>query len=462
MRRLFINLLMAAVLYPSVSLAGGIVTNTNQSASFIRKPVQDAVIDATGTYYNPAGLVFLEEGFHLSLSNQTISQTRTITSTLPLMSRKKFEGGVSAPLFPTVYAVYKTGNLAFSFGVNPIGGGGSATFDDGLPSFEQQVAVLPPTLTDLGLETTQYSMNAAFDGSSLNWGIQFNTSYAINEMIGVSAGVRYVIANNSYTGYLRNIMIDPIHPLNPAGPGNMTSAPVFFSTLSEAAPDEETTNLMAGLAHRTSDKELDATQAGSGFTPVVGLNIKFSDDFNVALKYEHKTSIIMTNATTIDDVGMYPDKAEVAADMPAMLAFGASYSVLPQLRISGGVHYYFDKSADYGKSLPNDEIIDNNFWEAAFGFEYALNRNLILSTGYLRTQTGVNDLYHSDLSHSLSTNSIGGGAKYMINSNLGINLGVMSTMYEAHTKSFTMSNINYDEIYDRVALTFAIGVDVKF
>ncbi|TVQ19026.1 MAG: aromatic hydrocarbon degradation protein [Bacteroidetes bacterium] len=518
MRRFFINLLMAVVLYPSLSLAGGIVTNTNQSASFIRKPVQDAVIDATGTYYNPAGLVFLEEGFHLSLSNQTISQTRTITSTFPGMARTEFEGGVSAPLFPTVYAVYKTGDLAFSFGVNPIGGGGSATFDDGLPSFEQQVAVLPPMLSAAGIGTTQYSMNAAFDGSSLNWGIQVNASYAINEMIGVSAGVRYVIANNSYTGHLRDVRINPMHPLNAEGPGNMISAPVFFSTLSAAAggaaqsmqpiidggggiftldqlvnagfltPAEaaqlagglgasyntsmtaaqvqEAYNanaaLMGGYAQATSDMQLDASQSGSGIVPVVGLNIKFSDDFNVALKYEHKASITMTNSTTIDDVGMYPDGLEVAADMPAMLAVGASYRVLPQLRISGGVHYYFDKSADYGKSLPNDEVIDNNFWEAAFGFEYALNRSLILSAGYLRTQTGVNDKYHSDLSHSLSTNSIGGGAKYMINPNLGINVGVMSTMYEAHTKSFTMQNISYNENYDRVALTFAIGVDVKF
>lgn len=518
MRRIFINLLMVVVLFPSVSLAGGIVTNTNQSASFIRKPVQDAVIDATGAYYNPAGLVFLQDGFHLSLSNQTISQTRTISSTFPGMAKTEFEGGVSAPLFPTVYAVYKTGALAFSFGFNPIGGGGSATFDDGLPSFEQQVAVLPPMLSAAGIETTQYSMDAAFDGSSLNWGIQLNASYAINEMIGVSAGVRYVMANNSYTGHLRDIRINPMHPLNAEGPGNMISAPVFFSTLSAAAggaaqsiqpiidggygdatldqlvtagaltPAEaaqlagglgpaydgsmtaaevqqaymENSATMSGYAQATSDKQLDASQSGTGIVPVVGLNLKFSDDLNVAIKYEHKAAITMTNSTTIDDVGMYPDGVEVGADMPAMLAVGASYRVLPQLRLSGGVHYYFDKSADYGKSLSNEEVIDNNFWEAAFGFEYTLNNNLLLSAGYLRTQTGVNDKYHSDLSHSLSTNSFGGGAKYMINPNLGINFGVMSTLYESYTKSFSMQTLNYNETYERVALTFAIGLDVKF
>lgn len=518
MKRFFMNLLLAAVLYPAATLAGGIVTNTNQSASFIRKPVQDAVISAAGTYYNPAGLAFLEDGFHLSLSNQTISQTRTINSTFPGMARTEFEGGVNAPLFPTVYAVYKTGDLAFSFGFNPIGGGGSATFDDGLPSFEQQVAVLPPMLTAAGIETTQYSMDASFEGSSLNWGMQLNASYAINEMIGVSAGLRYVVANNSFAGEFRDIRINPKHPLNAEGSGNMVSAPVFFNTLSVAAtgasdqvqliidnggadytleqlvnagflePNDATmleeglgeaydsnmtaaqiqeaynhnAALMSGYAQSTSDMQLDASQSGSALIPVIGLNLKFSDDFNVAIKYEHKAAITLENATTIDDPGMYPDGEEVASDMPAMLALGASYRVLPQLRLSGGFHYYFDKSADYGKLLSNEEIIDNNFWEAAFGFEYALNERLALSAGYLRTQTGVNDLYHSDLSHSLSTNSVGGGARYMLSPNVGLNLGVMTTLYEPHTKDYTIENINYSETYERVALTFAVGFDVKF
>ncbi len=517
MRNLINYLLLVVLFFPATAMAGGIVTNTNQSASFIRKPVQDAVLDATGTYYNPAGLAFLADGFHFSLSNQTISQTRTINSTFPGMARTEFEGGVSAPLFPSVYAVYKSGNFAYSFGFNPIGGGGSATFDNGLPSFEQQVAVLPPLLTSAGIETSQYSMNAAFDGSSLNWGIQFNASYAINEMIAVSAGVRYVIANNSYTGHLRDVMINPMHPLNAEGAGNMIAAPVFFSTLSAAASGasqsiqpiidgggsdytlpqlvnfgfltqeeadmlagglgpayssdmtaaqvqtayNQNATLMSGYAQATSDMELDATQSGSGIVPVIGINLKFSDDFNMAIKYEHKASITLTNSTTVDDVGMYPDGEEMAADMPAMLAVGASYKALPQLRLSGGFHYYFDKSADYGKALPNEDIIDNNFWEAAFGLEYAVTENFLLSAGYLRTQTGVNDKYHSDLSHSLSTNSIGAGLKYMVNPNMGINLGVMNTMYESYTKSFGATGFNYDESYERKALTFAIGLDLK-
>lgn len=518
MNKRVINFLLVAMLLPFSAWAGGLVTNTNQSASFIRKPVQDAVIDATGTYYNPAGLAFLEDGFHLSLSNQTIFQTRTIGSTFPGIANNEFEGSVSAPLFPTVYAVYKTGPLAISFGLNPIGGGGSANFENGLPSLNQDFATFATTFSAQSGIPTSYSIDAAFDGSSLNWGFQLNGSYALNEVFSVSAGVRFITANNTYTGHLRNVMINPMHPLNPNGAGNMVAAPLFFTTLAGAATatstnlqgfvdanvggltlqqlvqlgqlDQNTANQIAGglgnnyneamtiiqiqgayqalatqmggLAAFTQDafrdRALDASQSGFGIAPIMGINIRFSDDLNVGIKYEHRASITMTNKTVVDDVGMYPDGVETANDMPSMLSVGVSYRPMSPLTLSAGMHYYFDKSADYGKSLPNDQIIDNNFYELAFGAEYYIGNGISLSAGFLRTQTGVNELWHSDLSHSLSTNSIGAGLKYQINNNIAVNAGFMNTMYETHTKSFT----GYTETYDRVARTFAIGLDFKF
>jgi len=543
MKKLLVSALLAALCIPAHIMAGGLVTNTNQSASFIRKPVQDAVIDVTGTYYNPAGLAFLENGFHLSLNNQSVSQTRTINSTFPNLGRKDFEGTVSAPLFPTVYAVYKTGNLALSLGFNPIGGGGSANFEDGLPSFEQRVAVLPAMLSAQGIATSEYSMDAAFNASSIYWGFQVNGSYAVNDVLSFSLGLRYVMANNTYEGNLSRIMVNPNMQAFGANYNgtNMVLASAFFTdaaatltgwnagslqyagaiqniisldaanalvNLAEAtsvglndtqiaqiqgllmAAGQDPSNIatmnlitaqtilnlaapgfaekavaMGVYANETSDKKLEASQSGSGISPIVGMNIKFNDDLNFAVKYEHKASITLTNATTIDDVNMFPNNAEVAADMPSLLSMGLSYRATSALRLSTGFHYYFDKNADYGKSLPNDQIIDKNFWEAAAGLEYYIGSGLSLSAGYLRTQTGVNDKYHSDMSHSLSTNSIGGGLKYMVTPNIGINAGFMTTMYEGYTKAFgdpaSSVSPSYNETYNRKAMTFAIGVDFK-
>ena len=59
------------------------------------------------------------------------------------------------------------------------------------------------------------------------------------------------------------------------------------------------------------DPQLDAVQTGSGITPIIGLNFHLTDMINVGLKYEHHTTIELTNETTLDDVRMYPDGAKV-------------------------------------------------------------------------------------------------------------------------------------------------------
>jgi long-chain fatty acid transport protein len=541
MRKIGFLTFMVAAFVPSMLFAGGIVTNTNQSASFIRMPAQDATISIEGTYYNPAGLVHLENGFYVSLSSQTISQSREISSTFS-MNRQEFVGDVFAPVFPTFYAVYKMDKVAYSLGVNPIGGGGSANFKEGLPSFETLVKSqnIPALLTASGIPTTAYRLDASLNGSSLNWGIQFNASYALNDVVSVSLGFRYIIANNSYDGGM-NIFINPNQPaFNQGGRvynGEMVSAPQFFTdasttfagwaigatsyyaglqpiidggggstslsngasvgltatqiaqiqglltaagltptqigaidiataqaTLGAAAPVfTSSSSTMAYYAGLTSDKELDAKQSGSGISPIVGLNLKFSDALNVALKYEHKADITMTNKTVKDVLGMYPDGAKSPSDMPSLLSVGIGYRPLEKLYVTGGFHYYFDKNANYGKKIggsfvANEEVLDGNSLEAAFGLEYKLTDKLLLSAGYLLTQTGANDKYHSDLSHSLNTNSFGGGGKYQINEKMALNLGFMYTMYQSYTKDFTA----YKETYNRKAMVGAIGIDYKF
>ena len=46
------------------ALAGGLVTNTNQSAAFLRNPARDATLELDAVYYNPAGVSFMRKGFH--------------------------------------------------------------------------------------------------------------------------------------------------------------------------------------------------------------------------------------------------------------------------------------------------------------------------------------------------------------------------------------------------------------
>ena len=54
---------------------------------------------------------------------------------------------------------------------------------------------------------TGYSLTSNFEGSSVYFGVQGGISYAINDMISVYAGGRYVWAKNTYKGDVKDISV---------------------------------------------------------------------------------------------------------------------------------------------------------------------------------------------------------------------------------------------------------------
>ncbi len=198
----------------SVSLmAGGIMTNSNQSASYVRMLARNASLGIDGVYYNPAGLTKLGNGFYLSLNNQSIFQIKDVNNNYKYLNGHpdaKYTGDIKAPVFPGVYAAYKMNNFAFSFGFNPVGGGGGAKYDKGLPSFEMQISDLVPSLSKPATGgVNAYKADINFEGTSIYFGYQVGVSYKINDMISVFGGLRYVTAKNTYKGAIKNIMVNP-------------------------------------------------------------------------------------------------------------------------------------------------------------------------------------------------------------------------------------------------------------
>ncbi len=246
MRKFTISLL-SMLMMVNFAYAGGLVTNTNQSAAWSRMLVRDASTSIDAVYFNPAGLTKLADGFYVSLSSQSIFQTQTL-SVVPKdfsMNREKFVGDVTAPVFPDFYMAYKTGKWAFSFGFNAIGGGGGAVFNDGVPLAEVPVAATAAQLGANGLGVTGYSMDSYLKGTSAYFGIQAGISYAITPNVSVYLGGRYNIARNSYTGYLKN---------------------VAFTTASGSVPAN---TFMTGVGDQATAGAVSATTAASGLQPLV-------------------------------------------------------------------------------------------------------------------------------------------------------------------------------------------------
>ncbi|MDZ7371630.1 MAG: aromatic hydrocarbon degradation protein, partial [candidate division KSB1 bacterium] len=82
MKQLVILLALSAMV--QFAFAGGVVTNSNQSAQFIRSMARNASTEIDAVYYNPAGLANLADGWHFALYNQTIIQEKKVNNTFPL------------------------------------------------------------------------------------------------------------------------------------------------------------------------------------------------------------------------------------------------------------------------------------------------------------------------------------------------------------------------------------------
>lgn len=193
-----------------VVFAGGLLTNANQSAQYMRILSRNASTSFDAVYFNPAGLMKMDNGFFISVNSQSLFQTKTVTSNFPLLNSPTYEGEITVPVFPTAFAIYKKDKIAFSLGIGPNSGGGSAEFERGLPSFEKPISKLVPGLaglSKLNQSITNYSTDISFKGESIFWGIQGGVSYKLSDMFSVYGGLRYLPSTNKYTGSITNIQL---------------------------------------------------------------------------------------------------------------------------------------------------------------------------------------------------------------------------------------------------------------
>lgn len=511
---------MTALVNISAIFAGGLLTNTNQSAQFLRNPAQDAATDIYSVYSNPAGVIKLPEGFHFSFNNQSAFQTRTIKTTFEPFNAfggnttKEFKGDTSAAIIPSLQGAYRKGNWALSGSIAVSGGGGKATFNNGLPSFEAPIAYLA---SQVG--ASAYSVDQYMKGSSMIIGAQLGGTYKINEMFSAYGGFRLNIVNNGYEGHLRNIKINPQHPtLNPTA--QMMSATAFFDKAAAAMADVAdqlapiiiggggnytvaqligagqmseamAVQLAAGLGQNlndfkqlpiqtvglqytarsegyrdlsamVADKNLDCTQSGWGISPIVGFNFSY-DKLNIGVKYEFKTRLNVENKTKVDDTGLFKDGVNTPHDIPALFTIGASYKILPSLTASVGYHRFFDSDAKMDGD--KQKHINGGTNEYIGGIEYQINPMFLVSGGVQLTKYGVKDGYQKDISFACSSYGIGLGGAANVSSKVRINVGYFWSVYSDYTKSvdkYAGTPISGKDVFSRTNKVFGAGVDFSF
>lgn len=447
---------VALMMLPLFSFAGGYLTNTNQNAAFLRMLARGASIDVDGVYSNPAGLAFLPtDGLHVSLTIQSAYQTRNIAATSPLWTMdgkstiRDYEGKASAPVIPSFHAVYKKGDWAFSGSFAITGGGGKASFDNGLPMFDAAAIGLVTAASNGMLKPNMYNINSAMEGRQYIYGLQLGASYKINEHFSVFGGARMNYFTGGYSGFLNmNLKEGVADQLGPA----------------------------AGAITQTLDASkiaLDCDQTGWGLTPIIGVDAKFGK-LNLAAKYEFKANMNIENEThTLD----YPSAAEkymepfkggvnTPNDIPSMLSVAASYEFLASLRASVEYHFFDDKNA--GMADGKEKHLTHGTHEYLAGVEWDINKLFTVSGGYQKTNYGLSDLFQSDTSFSCDSYSVGLGGRVNFTQALSLDVAYFWTTYSDYTKNNprgladVSKNLIDKDVYSRTNKVFGVSLNYKF
>lgn len=285
MKKLATTLLLFATVVSAT--AGGLMTNTNQSASFLRSIARGTSLDPDAVYNNPAGVVFMADGWHLGLTNQMAWQTRQTESTFAAFAQgegnhgatKTFQGKVFSPIIPSFQLAWKKNRWAVMAGMGVNGGGGRVKYDDGLASFERQYAVLPTAVSALGqpfgLSADKYGMNMHFVGTLMTLQFQVGAAYRITDWLSASVLLRVGVTSNKYEGYMKDIRINPTcAAFNLTG--QMIPAAQFFQLVADRLPTVGMGDLAPEAlkyAALTADHSLDVKQTGTSLSPVIALAV---------------------------------------------------------------------------------------------------------------------------------------------------------------------------------------------
>ena len=382
------------------------------------------------------------EGFYLSLTGQSAYQTREIDANFPLFQQadgtngsRLYKGTASAPFIPSFQGLYKKDNWVISASFAITGGGGKASFSNGLPMFDALAMGMITKQTDGQVTPQMYDINTSMDGKQYIYGVQLGLSYKINDWLSVFAGGRMNYVKSGYEGYLKAYMKE-----------NLGGA-------------------------QLANLELDCDQSGWGLTPIIGVDAKLGR-WNLAAKYEFKTNLNIENQTHTLEVPTgtpeavikpYADGEQTPSDIPAYLSVAAGYEILPNLRASVEYHFYDDKHA--GMLNDRQKTLKHGTHEYLAGMEWDITKRLTVSGGFQKTNYGLSNDFQTDTSFSCDSYSLGFGARVNLTQAWSIDVAYFWTHYNKYTKetdNYNGTGLKGTDIYNRTNKVFGLSLNYKF
>lgn len=406
----------------------------NMSAEWVRTPARNAATDAGDiAVYNPAGLVRLNDGFHINIGNQSLFRKPTHTFDLGLGNGEQtYSQEGNDPFLPNIYMSYKKDRFSLFTGLFMAGGGATANYPTGSISTEM-----------IGLQVLTAAQGAygAYDqqhlkASSFYLTTTLGAAFAINDRISFAAAGRFLDGTNK------------------------TEAGITF------------TQSPLGLPDNTYD--LKTSEKAAGFGGVFSMMIQMNPHCRLTARYETAVKMEFETDQQTDDFGMTQDGYLSRRDLPSVMAIGLAVAPTHAVAIYGDFNYYVQTGADWGKSTilteeKNYSELAGNALTVALATTIQTGKKMLISVG-----AGLTDFQYSDRDGYFTKTgafetapddniNINTGFSYMMNNNITFTMGYMHAFYKNQTvNALLLQPLDVKVKTGNSADILALGFDIKF
>lgn len=410
-----LGILAIAALLSTGAYAASIDHIQTYTPEYLGNQSQNGMINKSSVYYNPAGLVHLDNGTYFHIGAQLAVGHEKMD-----YNGKEYKADL-LQYIPTLalYSVRDERTIFWTFG--GLGGGGDLEYKDGVAG----TAVVPDILNGIvnGFKGTPIANmigdlhftdnGSSAEGKSLYGQTTIGRAWKINDKLSISIAGRAVLGMKKLKGDIN------VKSSNP--------------------------NLIKDL-----HANMDSDRTAWGLGAQIGLNYKATDRLNLAMRYDSRvklnfkangneekaklqTTLFEKPLAEIGFSGFYPEYADgnkTRRDLPAILALGASYKVTDRWTTAISGNYYFNKDAKMDRvagtiAIPNPlkpgenitslqglEPEYDNGWEIALGNEYKLNEKWTLLGSVNYAHTGAKVSSYDDIEFALNSVTVGAGVKY--------------------------------------------------
>jgi long-subunit fatty acid transport protein len=474
MKKVVFALLVIGLILPGMGLfASSLDYLTNQSAKWFMTPTRNAATDAADIVnFNPAGTVFLPQGWNIDVSNQTLFKWYgNDTTVLPTptgtgMGLSPFDESLDQDLptwyLPNIYMVYNMGQqgpgkLALYGQLGITAGGGNLEYKDGTAGSTFALNGLKAGLAAGTFSTAGFNMgydagaitSQSFKASSIYYNIAVGGAYSLfDDMASVSLGGRFLIPRRSLT------------------------FEASYATFGAVGAEYE--------------------YNAYGFTPIVGFDVKPLEGLTLSLRYEFETALEFeyskkrVSGASAGHIGVVnafltsngiSDGKKFNQNLPHSVFLGAEYDVTKDLTVSLSGNMFMLSIADLGETTDGKQVNDffGTGWEIGIGATYKVIEALKLGFGVFYTETGAKDSYFNDqrtilnvsANPTLDSIAFGAGGTYSFKSGVDLTLSALYCHYLPLDYSVTRNSTSGDlytvsGTYSKDVFAIGIGVGYKY